>query len=304
MRKTLDISHLCALEKFTTEYSKLGDQYLFTRITERDRSRTLSPDQLRFNGLWWILCLGGGIDLEINMVQTHVEPGSLVIIRPESPVTIRGIDWDGLDCCMLFVSDSFTRDINYDLNVLGTIPAITSKQIPEVPVMRITPDEAHIFGQYCELLHQTTLSADSFFSKPIARCIIAALTYQLIECASRRVPDTVSEETPRSRRKSYIHDFLSLVQRYHRRERSVAFYASRLFITPKYLSLIIKQNTGRSAAEIIDEYVILEAKSLLRYSGKNIQQISYELNFPNQSTFGKYFKHLTGLSPSEYQRSL
>ena len=83
----------------------------------------------------------------------------------------------------------------------------------------------------------------------------------------------------------------------------MGFYADKLYISPKYLSLIIKESTGRSAAEWIDEYVILEAKNLLRFSGKNIQQIAYELNFTNQSSFGKYFKHLTGMSPSEFQRS-
>ncbi len=83
----------------------------------------------------------------------------------------------------------------------------------------------------------------------------------------------------------------------------MAFYADKLFISPKYLSLIIKEALGRSAAEVIDDYVILEAKNMLRFSGKNIQQVSYELNFPNQSSFGKYFKHLVGMSPSEYQRS-
>ena len=61
--------------------------------------------------------------------------------------------------------------------------------------------------------------------------------------------------------------------------------------------------TGRSAAAWIDECVILEAKNLLRFSGKNIQQIAYELNFSNQSSFGKYFKHLTGMSPSEFQKT-
>ena len=85
--------------------------------------------------------------------------------------------------------------------------------------------------------------------------------------------------------------------------RSVAFYAGKLFISPKYLSLIIKESTGKSATDVIDSYVVLEAKNLLRFSGKNIQQVAYELNFPNQSSFGKYFKHLTGMSPSEYQRS-
>ena len=48
--------------------------------------------------------------------------------------------------------------------------------------------------------------------------------------------------------------------------------------------------------------MILEAKNLLRYSGRNVQQVAYELNFPNQSAFGKYFKHITGMSPTEFQR--
>ena len=93
-----------------------------------------------------------------------------------------------------------------------------------------------------------------------------------------------------------------LVSQHYRKERGVAFYASKLFISPKYLSLIIKESTGQSAARWIDNFVILEAKNLLRFSGKNVQQVAYELNFTNQSSFGKYFKHLTGMSPTKFQR--
>lgn len=145
-------------------------------------------------------------------------------------------------------------------------------------------------------------NSDSVYSKAIARSVIAALTYQLMQIVSRKLPSADSSRQ-HSRRTAYVSDFVRLVHDHHRKERSVAFYADKLFISPKYLSLIIKEALGRSAAEIIDEYVILEAKNLLRFSGKNIQQVSYELNFPNQSSFGKYFKHLVGMSPSEYQRS-
>ncbi|MDE6038174.1 MAG: AraC family transcriptional regulator, partial [Duncaniella sp.] len=138
----------------------------------------------------------------------------------------------------------------------------------------------------------------------IARCLIAALLYQVLNLVTRRLKDSPDEVRPsRSRRSTYVNEFMRLVHEHHVRERSVAFYAGKLFISPKYLSLIIKESTGRSATEVIDSYVILEAKNLLRFSGKNIQQVAYELNFPNQSSFGKYFKHLTGMSPSEYQRS-
>lgn len=66
---------------------------------------------------------------------------------------------------------------------------------------------------------------------------------------------------------------------------------------------MVREATGRPASAWIDDYVILEAKNLLRFSGKNVQQIAYELNFTNQSSFGKYFKHLTGMSPTQFQRS-
>jgi xylan 1,4-beta-xylosidase len=79
-------------------------------------------------------------------------------------------------------------------------------------------------------------------------------------------------------------------------------YADENHINMYYLSHIIKEATGRTATEWIDHFVILEAKNLLRYSGLNIQQIAYDLNFHNQSAFGKYFKHLTGVSPSDFRK--
>ena len=85
-------------------------------------------------------------------------------------------------------------------------------------------------------------------------------------------------------------------------ERNVRFYARRLNITPKYLSTVSKDVSGKTAARWIDEAVILEAKSLLRYSGMSIQEIAYHLNFSTQSFFGKYFKQHTGYSPSRFKR--
>ena len=70
----------------------------------------------------------------------------------------------------------------------------------------------------------------------------------------------------------------------------------------KYLSSVVKEVSGKTAARWIDESVILEAKALLKYSGMSIQEIAYHLNFSTQSFFGKYFKQHTGTSPSRYKR--
>ena len=81
----------------------------------------------------------------------------------------------------------------------------------------------------------------------------------------------------------------------------IGFYARQLCITPKYLTTLIKRISGQSVSEWIDNYVILEAKTLLKYSTMSIQEIAYYLNFPNQSFFGSYFKRNTGMSPSQYK---
>ncbi len=84
----------------------------------------------------------------------------------------------------------------------------------------------------------------------------------------------------------------------------MAFYAGKLFVTPKHLSAVLKEVSDKTAGEWIDQRVILEAKVLLRSTGLNIQEISAMLNFANQSFFGKYFRHLTGMSPRDYRSKL
>ena len=75
------------------------------------------------------------------------------------------------------------------------------------------------------------------------------------------------------------------------------FKAHLIVIAPDFL----KRISGKSVSEWIDNYVILEAKTLLKYSNMSVQEIAYYLNFPNQSFFGSYFKRNAGMSPSQYK---
>ena len=89
----------------------------------------------------------------------------------------------------------------------------------------------------------------------------------------------------------------------YKQNRSVSFYADRLCLTAKHLSSVVKEVSGKTAGEWIDNFVILEARALLKSSDMSIQQIAEHLNFANQSFFGKYFKHFIGMSPKAYRRS-
>lgn len=313
MGNIVNLRQLMSLAGWSTEFSNLGDDYLFTHITSESLSKSIRFHEdgqsksingpVRVDGLSWILCLSGRIDLEINLVQASLSSNCLAVIAPSTMVELTRIDSEGLDCYMLFVSSKFIKDINFDLNVLGSITRIENKSVPE-NTMQVTPEEASILRGYFKLLHHNSADkSESIYTKSEARSLIAALAYQMMQMVSQRLKDIPETKQPRSRRTTYVSEFMRLVHEHHSRERSLGFYAEKLFISPKYLSIIIKEHTGKSATEVIDSFVILEAKNMLRFSGKNIQQIAYELNFPNQSSFGKYFKHLTGLSPSEYQKS-
>lgn len=106
-----------------------------------------------------------------------------------------------------------------------------------------------------------------------------------------------------SRSQEILSSFKSAVQKDYKKERSVAYYADLLCITPKYLSQVIKNLTGRLAGDWISDYVILEAKALLKSKKYTAQQVGDMLNFPSQSFFGKYFKRKTGMSPRSYMKN-
>lgn len=112
-----------------------------------------------------------------------------------------------------------------------------------------------------------------------------------------------SDERPAAHKNSLVERFIELVRENYRKERQIGFYADKLCITPKYLSKLVKENTGRSAGEWIENHVILDARAMLQSSDMTIQQIATSLNFPNQSFFGKYFKRATGLSPKQYRQT-
>ncbi|MCX2475339.1 helix-turn-helix domain-containing protein [Pedobacter sp. MC2016-05] len=96
--------------------------------------------------------------------------------------------------------------------------------------------------------------------------------------------------------------FLSLVSERFKTEKRVLYYAKCLKITPRHLSQVVKQVTGRSAGEFIDDYVIKEAKLLLSLRIMNISEIAEKLSFSNPSFFGKYFKKHTGISPLLFKK--
>ena len=139
-------------------------------------------------------------------------------------------------------------------------------------------------------------------SPEILHGLIKAFSYTVIsimQVYQKNDDETNSDTVLRSQQ--LFDKFMALLKLYHTAERSVKFYADRLCLTPNYLSGVIKDYSGKSATEWINEYVILEAKIMLKNTDLSIQEIAYKLNFVTQSAFGKYFKLQTGMGPKFYR---
>lgn len=278
-----------------------GDYYLRHIVSEN--VETVLP-AIKVDGMVIFMCTAGNINININFRTASLTPGSVLILSPNDLIEFHGYTSvaQGL---ALYLPIEFLKVLSLDSNTLS----FRNIDLNASPVIQLNHEILRLFEGYFNLLelNATVNREATIYTRNISRSVVSAMIYQIMAIAKEQKEK--SEEQPEgkgdvgSRRQYYVRDFMSLLHENFRQERSVGFYAERLFISAKYLSLIIKDATGRTATEWIDHFVILEAKNLLRYSGRNVQQIAYDLNFHNQSAFGKYFKHLTGLSPSEFRKS-
>lgn len=254
----------------------------------------------RVDAMTAVICEKGKVRFTSNLKQYVLQENTLCINMPNTIVKIDEIE-DSIVHVMAF-DENFLRDVHLDLRNL--LPRFAN--ILDNLCITILPEELDDIRQIFETIEREmeTLSGKAY-QKEILRGYTSIAIYKICAIFSRvmQMRETASIETVRNRREEYFREFMRHLQQHYCKERSLGFYASLLHITPKYLTTLIKQVSGRSVAEWIDECVILEAKNLLKFSTMSIQQIAYYLNFPNQSFFGTYFKRRTGMSPSEYKQS-
>lgn len=141
-------------------------------------------------------------------------------------------------------------------------------------------------------------SGSASFARATQHCI-ATILYIMHDAV--RAAGKGTSRCSRNRQNELFYNFFHLLLLNYKQHRSVSYYAGKLCFTPRYLSTVIKAVSGRSVTEWIDDFVVSEAMYLLRHTTRSVQQIAYNMNFPNQSFFGSYFKAHVGCSPTEYR---
>lgn len=238
----------------------------------------------------------GETSVSFNLHEFRLKKDSMFIFTPKNILQENSQQYFKAD--VIAISPDFMRRINIDIK--NMMPLFL--KFVENPTLALTPEESRSMRGMIAQIERETRGPETHFSFDIVSGLIAATIYKVGDIMYHYLAEHPEEQNnSHNRAEEYFKQFTHLLGEHFREERSVGFYARQLCITPKYLTTLIKRISGQSVSEWIDNYVILEAKTLLKYSTMSIQEIAYYLNFPNQSFFGSYFKRNTGMSPSQYK---
>lgn len=235
------------------------------------------------------VCTSGHCRLKINLQEWEVDSPMLITMLPGQFLEVMNVSAN-FYAYTIIISKRFIDMVN--------IPGWQQKYLLlyNNPVVHLDDDSLMALRIFYSILHRAASNADNPFRLQVIENLIRVFYYGGVSDAKFSQRTSVSRD-------SIVERFMELVRENYRSERMIGFYATSLNLTPKYLSKVVKDNTGRSASEWIENYVLLEARTMLQNSDMTIQQIAWSLNFPNQSFFGKYFKRATGMSPKQYRQS-
>ena len=255
-----------------------------------------SPDSfpLRIDALLIILVREGVGRLGIDLQEYDITPGTLIFLQPKNYIHFTQFSDDShaqiIACSRRMVHDVLPK-------LTDALPLLMRHRAS--PVHTLQPQQIAGLTQYYTLLRDKLSQPTTPFLKHKVVNLLQAALYEMMDIQLEREQQLEHRKT---RKEEIMARFIIEVTEGFRTERQVSHYAKQLCITPKHLSAVVKEVSGMTAGEWIDHFVIMEAKVLLKTTDMTVQEISSRLNFANQGFFGKYFKHITGFTPSDFRK--
>ena len=280
------------MEKMDNNTQETG-LYSDGRIAIIDKIKDINqPKSVKIEDFVLLLCLKGKATIYINDELHEVHPGDMLIAHPNT-ILENGMTSIDIEIRCIVLSIDYVKQLAMMEVKRWEVICFFEKS----PILQLQPDEVESFCQYYDLLCAKT-QQPSPTQKKVIDALMLAFVYDMKGALSR-----VTRHMPRpfTAGETLFKRFIDLLGSSYPKPRSVAYYADRLNVTPKYLSSVCRQAGGQRASDLIDQYVLKDIEYLMKHTQKSIKEIACELEFPNLSFFGKYVKKHFGLSPKAYR---
>lgn len=276
----------------------IGDDFFIARLQEKPQYRYLRYP-FRVDCYMAAYCVEGEASCSVNLTDYHLTTGTLLLITPGNIVRIAQPDdlTENLRFSLICASASF-------ISSTGINPSkflVEAMEVLRDPCIHLSADETEMLHKYVNLALDITKTNPQFVHDSMAG-LVSSVFYQFAGfLADSKKRQDLEAPARTTRQRQMLEQFIKLAINNHASEHLVGYYADKMCVTPKYLSKIVKEASGRSVPEWLNELLILDAKNMLRHTDMTIKEISAKLNFPSQSFFFRFFKNHTGQTPTQYR---
>lgn len=284
------------LVNLDSDLAKEMSTYNDSRIAIIDSLHNLNMEQaVKVKAYIALLCTKGKASLYINGESHIIYANDLFICSPDIILERSMISVD-FECRCICLSLEYVQQLFLIAGEAWNAKIFLEKN----PILSLQPEEAELFSQYYCLLHSKLTGSPCKHQKELIDALLQAFLYEFhdaLEHFQQIKPLTFSAG------ENLFKEFINILSSSYPKERMVASYAEKLYVTPKYLSAVCKEVSGQTASDLITQYMVKDIQYLLKKSHKSIKEISNELDFPNISFFGKYVKQHLGMSPKQYRET-
>ena len=263
--------------------------------TEGDTKWTFLTNQMQetLAGYSYTLVHEGWLELLYNGSMLTLQKGDLMIYSPGVQVRIINGSKNYHSACLI-INEQAALEIPSVRNVVHT----AYQPIAELgrPIIHLDDEQAAHFWQHMLEIIRYQHSNHRYLHEAL-RTLFTQFVLDLMDAMAQNIgPSQVSERTT----ERFV-AFMRLLNQHFIEHHDIGFYADQLHITPIHLSRIVRQVTGRTVVDYINQMLLMEASWLLQTTDLSIAAISERLHFADQSSFGRFFTRMKGISPKQYR---
>lgn len=294
---TIDIEDFKKYKEEAEYVDYVDDNVVVARNMEK---LPYSNQMIRLNLFIIVACIEGKIQLSINGKDYRLQAGEAFVCLPTTIMSNMLLSPQHKVSLIGFSTKFLQQTVKREKAAEKALYYLYKNPVFAKSSEEKTKDN-HNFNLYYQLIIDKISNTSHRYRQEILGYLFSALFHEMLAGIQKHYDETDETEIGTNRSKQIFRQFMEELTADGGIHRSVTHYADLLCYSPKYLSAAIKEVSGHTPTEWINEYAIEQIKHQLKHSEKSIKEIAEMFNFPNQSFFGKYVKTHLGMSPARYR---
>lgn len=291
-----DIIRNISLDAFTNGLSRQWGTYDYYVTDAFVHDLLLYFPTRHVNTYQLALCTSGYVRARVNGKEIKYEKNTFAAFVPSTVIEVIETSEDYRCRAVIFTRDFLLENYN-NINFLERFRVINDKGLSYIKIDKEKVDG--LIDTFVKI-REKMQDKDHVFRRGIVRNLTLILLCEIENIFLNQNYEN-HEHLIYSRKENILADFQKLLKNHFRIERSVSFYASKLHISTKYLSEVLKEMIGKTAKEAINEIILTQAKVLLSTGKYNVSEVSTHLNYVNIEEFCRFFKKQSGMTPSQFR---